>query len=249
MPDRDVAAFYRENPRMISSPFGGIDGIDADLFRWALHELSVSFAGKRVLDIGCGRGYAGGVIESDGGRYTGMDFVASGVGFPLVLGDAGRLPFADQSFDAALCLDAFEHFPDPSAAAAEIRRVLKCGGELFLSAPNYSNVAGVVKRFYEAVGWYDPDTWAPFGRWQPQKLETRLTTGRVRDIFREAGFRNIWYRGYPREVGLGIFPWIDHPRMPDAIRFRLQRLFDLLGPAFVRAWPGSSLHCFWKIQC
>lgn len=249
MPDRDVAAFYRENPRMVSSPFGGIDGIDADLFRGVLRELVISFENKRVLDIGCGRGFAGAVINADGGRYTGADFVTSRTGFPLVCSDAAHLPFADGAFDAAMCLDAFEHFPDQPRAAAEIRRILKPGGVFFLSAPNYANIAGVVKKIYEGLGWYESETWAPFGRWQPQELETFLTPRRIRDIFRSAGFDRIWYRGYPGEVGLGVFPWIDHPRMPDSIRFRIQRVFGALGPALVRVWPGSSLHGFWRIEC
>lgn len=248
MPERDVAAFYRDNPRMISSPFGGVEGIDADLLRWALKEVAFSVAGKSVLDIGCGRGFAREVVEGDGGHYTGLDFVRSATGFQLAIGDACMLPFAESSFDAAICLDAFEHFPDPDAAACEIRRVLRPGGEFFLSAPNYSNVAGLVKRAYEFIGWYERDTWAPFGRWQPQELETRLTVDLVRETFRSAGFNKIWYRGHPREVGLGLFPWVDHPKTPDAVRFRLQRLFNALGPAFVRAWPASSLHCFWKMH-
>jgi SAM-dependent methyltransferase len=49
-----------------------------------------------------------------------------------VVGDAHRLPFADSVFDAALCLNTFEHLHDPVMAARELYRVLRPGGQLFL---------------------------------------------------------------------------------------------------------------------
>lgn len=97
-------------------------------------------------------------------------------------------------------------------------------------------MAGLVKYTCESLGWYEKHTWAPFGRWQPQELEQPLTGRRIRALYREAGFTDIRCFGYgPEEAGLGVFPWIDHPRMPEAIQFRLQRLFRALGPAMVRA--------------
>jgi ubiquinone/menaquinone biosynthesis C-methylase UbiE len=48
-------------------------------------------------------------------------------------GDAERLPFPDNFFDAVLIECAFCTFPDKSTAAAELARVLKPGGMLGLS--------------------------------------------------------------------------------------------------------------------
>jgi SAM-dependent methyltransferase len=243
-----VAEFYRANPRMVSSPFGGVDGVRADLLKeiWAQFEIAV--AGKRVLDVGCGRGFTGEVVRELGGDYTGADFVVSRGGFRLAQADAAALPFADGAFDIALCLDAFEHFPDSLRAAREIRRVLKPGGVFFLSVPNYGNVAGAVKAVYERAGWYAWRTWAPFGRWQPQELEMPVTVRFVRRTFGAAGFARLKSIGHGAEVGLGVFPWIDHPRMPDAVRFRLQRAFARIGPAVAAAAPTLSLHNFWRMD-
>ncbi len=246
--NNSVAEFYRENPRMVSSPFGGVDGLDGDLLREVFDRLGLDLAGKKVLDVGCGRGCAGDVVCEAGGEYTGVDFVASRTGFRLALGDAAALPFPDASFDSVFCIDAFEHFPDPDRAAAEFRRVLRPGGFFYLSAPNYSNVAGIVKRIYEGLGLYEKNTWAPFGRWQPQELETPLTGRMLRGIFRRAGFGEVRCIGHGAEVGLGLFPWIDHAKMPEAIQFRLQSLFRAVGPSIAKVWPGASLHNFWKIN-
>ena len=45
-------------------------------------------------------------------------------------GDAAALPFADASFDAALCAFGFRNFPDISASLAEVARILRNGGRL-----------------------------------------------------------------------------------------------------------------------
>ena len=164
------------------------------------------------------------------------------------MADAARLPFDDETFDGVLCFDAFEHFPDPDRAAAEFHRVLKATGCFFLSAPNYSNVAGIVKKVYEGLGIYARDTWAPFRRWQPQELETPLTGHRIRRIFAGAGFKRFRRLGHGAEVGLGLFPWIDHAKMPEAIQFRLQRLFARVGPPIARLCPAASLHGFWRMD-
>lgn len=47
-----------------------------------------------------------------------------------VVGDAHHLPFEDNSFDAVVVMNAFEHYHDPNRVAAEIYRVLKPGGRL-----------------------------------------------------------------------------------------------------------------------
>jgi ubiquinone/menaquinone biosynthesis C-methylase UbiE len=49
------------------------------------------------------------------------------------LGDAERLPFGDETFDAIVCECAFCTFPSKLIAAHEFYRVLKPGGQLGLS--------------------------------------------------------------------------------------------------------------------
>lgn len=240
--------YYASNPLMVSSPFGGVEGINLALVRDVFAKLGLTVHGRTILDVGCGRGFMREYVTGQGGGYVGVDLLAHRGGFPVCVGDAMRLPFPDAAFDGVFCVDAFEHIPDGVAAAREFRRVLRPGGWMFLSAPNYGNVAGLVKWACERWGGYEPDTWAPFRRWQTQELEQPLTEWGVRRIFREAGFTRFVRVGHAPEVYLGVFPWTDHPRMPEAIQFRLQRLFRRVGPAAVRVWPGASLHGFWKIE-
>ena len=98
-------------------------------------------AGERVLDAGCGTGYlAAGlrrarpdvlVVGSD--LSAGMLGNARAAGaWPLVQGDAGRLPFGDGSFDVVVARGVLHHLPDVAGALAEWRRVLAPGGAVVL---------------------------------------------------------------------------------------------------------------------
>lgn len=244
----EVRAYYENNPLMVSSPFGGVDGVNEPLIREVFDRLDIRLESNRILDVGCGRGFVEQVVHAGGGTYIGMDFVQSRAGFRFVLGEAARLPFASSSFDGVFCIDAFEHIADPESAVAEFHRVLRPGGFAFLSVPNYSNVAGLVKFCCERWGAYAPLTWAPFRRWQAQEYERPLTAGIVRRTFRGAGFVRMRRIGYGAEVGLGLFPWVAHPKMPEWAQFRVQRMFGAVGPAMARVWPGASLHQFWRIE-
>ena len=62
------------------------------------------------------------VVEVEAGIFRNTDIVA----------DAHRLPFVDGAFAAVVTLNAFEHFHDPLGVAAEIRRVLRPSGTLFV---------------------------------------------------------------------------------------------------------------------
>ncbi|MBI5093915.1 MAG: methyltransferase domain-containing protein [Candidatus Hydrogenedentes bacterium] len=245
---KDLQEYYRRNPLMVSSPFGGVDGVNHELAREVFDRLGIALAGRRILDTGCGRGYMGDYVRELGGTYVGTDFVASRAGFTLALADAAALPFPNGTFDTVFCIDAFEHIPEPEQATREFRRVLRPGGFVFLSAPNYSNVAGLVKKVCEGAGWYERNTWAPFRNWQPQELEHPLTGTAIRRVFGAAGFTRFTRIGHPVEVGIGLFPWVEHAKMPEAIKFRLQRVFAAAGPSIVSVWPAASLHGFWRIE-
>ena len=101
-------------------------------------------AGDRVLDIGCGTGRITKLILpllSQRGSITGCDFalnmlrnaVFTGNGdFRLVCCDAHFLPFKDSYFDKAVLFSCFPHFDNKELIIAEVKRVLKSKGRLFI---------------------------------------------------------------------------------------------------------------------
>jgi ubiquinone/menaquinone biosynthesis C-methylase UbiE len=50
------------------------------------------------------------------------------------------LPYPSESFDFITCIEGLEHLENPFNAIREFNRILKIGGKLFLSLPNYLNI-------------------------------------------------------------------------------------------------------------
>jgi SAM-dependent methyltransferase len=108
------------------------------LLRWMGGDLR----GKRVLDVAGGDGYWAGQARKRGAHAVSIDLARGKMLYgqtlkhppALIECDALKLPFGDDSFDALLSVCAIEHFDDGGTALNEMSRVLKPGGELFMSA-------------------------------------------------------------------------------------------------------------------
>jgi SAM-dependent methyltransferase len=88
-------------------------------------------AGKKVLDVGSGRGH----LQDAVADYTGLDLspeVAQHYHKPFVVGSATDMPFPNHVFDAVWTVWVMEHIPLPQRAYEEMRRVVKPGGLLYL---------------------------------------------------------------------------------------------------------------------
>ncbi|MGQ0802198.1 MAG: bifunctional 2-polyprenyl-6-hydroxyphenol methylase/3-demethylubiquinol 3-O-methyltransferase UbiG [Pseudomarimonas sp.] len=105
--------------------------------------------GARVLDLGCGGG-----LLSEALAQAGADVTAIDLGGEVI--DVARLHLLESGlaidyrecsaealaaempthFDAIACMEMLEHVPDPAAVLAACMRLLKPGGQLFLSTLN-----------------------------------------------------------------------------------------------------------------
>ncbi len=95
-----------------------------------------------VLDLGCGNGRHASYLKDKGYQVVcadiswGMLMVAKKRVNDLVQCDASYLPFRDSSFGTVLYLATIHHLPkgDRLRSLKEVRRVLKPGGRLIVSA-------------------------------------------------------------------------------------------------------------------
>jgi SAM-dependent methyltransferase len=110
--------------------------------RRAADALGLSGA-HRLLDVACGPGNFTGQLAKrlpDGGLAVGLDISEpmltravrdnSGPHTCYVRGDAGTLPFGDETFDAVCCFGALYLVPEPFQVAREMLRVLTPGGRV-----------------------------------------------------------------------------------------------------------------------
>jgi SAM-dependent methyltransferase len=118
--------------------------------------------GSRILEGGCGRGQNVYTLHANGYDVYGVDFAPETVSrinnaipeLKVSLGDVRHLPFEEGFFDAYWSLGVIEHFYDGyDEVSREMRRVLRKGGYLFLTAPSMSRL----RRLKAALGRY-PDS-------------------------------------------------------------------------------------------
>ncbi len=103
------------------------------------------FAGKHILDIGCGNGALAAALSKRGARVTAIDpnaqlIAQATASLPEAAfreASAEALPFASESFDGAVFLNSLHHVPVAvmGAALQEAARVIKAGSLVVVIEP------------------------------------------------------------------------------------------------------------------
>ncbi len=194
----------------------------------AIVETLEPLAGKRILDLGCGKGRFARALQALGAQVVGLDLsaamLAEAVGVPRVRATARRLPFGSRTFDAVVAIEVFEHL-DPRSrdlVCDEARRVLRRGGVLAIVDKNIAAL----------------DAQRP---WLPSALVKRIDEYRGRWMYPASGsVRERWF-------------WPPAFRAELRRRFRDVRIVRLLGPVEARKWlfrrlPAARLMTLWTAR-
>lgn len=96
-----------------------------------------------VLDLWCGVKPYAPLLR---GRVVAVDLDLRFASADVLAGDA--LPFADATFDGALCTQALYLLDDPPRTVAELRRVLRPGGWVLITVPSRFRRASPAERRY-----------------------------------------------------------------------------------------------------
>jgi ubiquinone/menaquinone biosynthesis C-methylase UbiE len=176
-------------------------------FRFFRQQWRAPAPGSIYLDIGCGAGTYSRWLAQQALRVVGIDYslptlhkatARSGAGISFCVADATRLPVADASVDGALCLGVLQALRDSESIVAELARVIRDGGTLWIDALNYHGIAG----------WWDRTKRRLRSKSMHLRYESVTSLG---ETLLRAGFAN-------REVR-----WL--PLMPSQLQM-LQPLFD-----------------------
>ncbi|MDO8794010.1 MAG: class I SAM-dependent methyltransferase [Vicinamibacterales bacterium] len=189
-------------------------------------------AGKTVLEIGCGRGGFACWLASHPQRPSkvvavdssptavrkGAEFASRNriPGTLWEVGDIQAIAHPANSFDTVISCETIEHVPDPDSAVRELARVLKPGGRLFLTTPNYLGPLGLYRLYLRLCGRVFTEEGQPINNFMLLPL--------VRACMMRAGLR------IRRTDAVGhyfLFPG----RVPTAVRW-------LNNPRFLMRWFG-----------
>jgi SAM-dependent methyltransferase len=106
------------------------------LLEFALRVADELPAGSRLIDVGAGNSPYRELFDHL--HYESTDWehsVHPGARAVDHVGPAHDLPVPDEAYEAVLCTQVLEHVPNPDAVIAELYRVLRPGGRLYLTVP------------------------------------------------------------------------------------------------------------------
>ena len=119
------------------------------------------------------------------------------------------LPFGDGTFDTVISCETIEHVPDPYRAVRELARVLRPGGRLFLTTPNYLGVYGLYRVYLRLVGRRYTELGQPINNftWLPRTRHWISSAGLRVLVVDGVGHYFLLPRMLPREIAI-----LDNPR-------------------------------------
>lgn len=181
---------------------------------------------KKVLDIGCGRGFYVNALAS-------CEFIKEIIGIDknerylevarknkidkrvkIMKGSVYAIPFKDNFFDLVICSEVLEHLKNESMALNEIKRVMKRNGELIITVPSidfpffWDPVNWVLMKFFNVHVnkdiWWLAGIWADHERLYPfPEIKKKIGESKLSIIKSEKAVNFCWPFSHFLLYGIG----------------------------------------------
>lgn len=153
----------------------------APLYEAAFDAIGVG-VGTRLLDAGCGSGYALVLAVKRGARVSGFDASDGLLGVARLRlpdadfqqGDLEQLPYGEDAFDAVTAFNSVQYAADPVAALREIRRVASPGAPVAVASwgdPERCDARSTIQAVGALLPPPPPGAGGPFALAAPGALE------------------------------------------------------------------------------
>lgn len=211
----DFSNYYKNywQQRLTESKLPPIrDGIPGALRRFTTYGaiLEQIPQGSVVLDIGCGDGHVASLYCARG-EVHGVDIAppaveaAKAAGVRAICHDLNDLPLPLEAagFDVVVMTDVVEHVIDPLLLMKEALRLVKPGGRLIVTVPNFARLTNRLRMcFGDPV---DLLHWSKYGD-EVEHLHW-FTKPKLRHLLKQAGFCDVRFvpTGLPSGFLYGLF--------------------------------------------
>ena len=209
---------------------------------YALQRYSdVQLSASTCLDVGCSSGLITAALASHFKRIVGVEYDQLALqatpehippALTFVRGDAMALPCRDNSIDVIICAQVYEHVPDDKLLFEEIYRVLRPGGVVFFSGPNW---------LYPI----EPHYFLPFLHWLPQPIaDLYLRLTHKGDHYYEKsralwGLRRLMRRFEITDISLEVLEYSLRSRSPLIVRL-LRVIPEVIWKLFLPLLPNYN---------
>lgn len=115
-------------------------------YKKVLRLLTSYGGGKSILDVGCGKGDFVDAALSEGYKVEGIELaqhavdIAQGFGLPVSHLDFFSNKIEESSRDIVTMFEVIEHLPDPVAFLHRAEMVVRPGGLIYITTPNFNSL-------------------------------------------------------------------------------------------------------------